>query len=130
MLHPQVAFRDCEHCKKFVYDETTGEPRVIQGNPVPRVAATRPPCDTKKGCLKGHWSDPIQVKEHHMPMLTFYEAVQSTHGACLSESQRREPIVIKVLNSIDAVMRHAETVRMSTAIRSSVIAASAMKGSL
>jgi hypothetical protein len=127
--HPQVAFRDCQHCREFVYDETSGEPRKIQGNCIPRVATTKPPCETQKGCHKGHWTNPIEVKEYHMRTLRFYEAVRATSGACMTEQQRTDPFLISALVAIDGVVRHAEQVRMSNMVRGAVASTvSAFKG--
>lgn len=46
LLHPKVAFRDCETCKKYLFDEDSGE---IERNPVTkelieRPKGTFPPC--------------------------------------------------------------------------------------
>lgn len=54
MLHPQVAFRNCCDCQKYVYDERTGERAAHRGQPVARPPGTRPPCGYgEKACPKG-----------------------------------------------------------------------------
>lgn len=58
LLHPEVAFRDCEHCKKYSYDEDTGAVRLFHGQPLPRDAAEKPPCRTSIGCPKGTPENP------------------------------------------------------------------------
>lgn len=55
LLHPTVAFRDCGHCQRFLYDETTGEPELKRDRSGPRErdASCPPPCRTREGCPKG-----------------------------------------------------------------------------
>ena len=53
MLHPEVAYRDCEHCQLYTYDEDSGLPVLHNGQPLRRDRAERPPCRTKTGCFKG-----------------------------------------------------------------------------
>lgn len=53
MLHPQVAFRDCQHCQAFLYDEQTGKPNDRRGLPIARPDTIPPPCRTSTGCPKG-----------------------------------------------------------------------------
>jgi hypothetical protein len=54
---PQVAFRDCGHCQKYVYDEETGRPcenPPRSGRLVPRPAGAPPACRIAGvGCPKG-----------------------------------------------------------------------------
>lgn len=61
LLHPEVAYRDCEHCQKFSYDEDTGQVRIFDGRELPRDKAERPPCRTSVGCPKG---TPEQQSSH------------------------------------------------------------------
>jgi hypothetical protein len=57
--HPQVAFRDCNHCKAWMYDEDTGALFKAAGTNEPVARINGPdglpltPCRTKKGCPKG-----------------------------------------------------------------------------
>ena len=54
---PQVAWRDCKHCQRWMYDEKTGKPEKLERSPHPDKLVARhgdpPPCRTKKGCPKG-----------------------------------------------------------------------------
>lgn len=55
-LHPLVMLRDCNHCQKYLYDETTGEPiksRKKDGSLRERDSSCPPPCRTSVGCKKG-----------------------------------------------------------------------------
>lgn len=65
-LHPLVAYRDCQHCRAFEYDEETGEVKQVvmiredgsEGEePKPRGGG-KPPCETLVGCAKGHHQNP------------------------------------------------------------------------
>lgn len=51
LQHPKVAYRDCEHCQQFEYDEETGKVQLWRGEPYPRHGP--PPCRTSVGCAKG-----------------------------------------------------------------------------
>jgi hypothetical protein len=53
LRHPQVARRDCNHCKKWWYDDDTG--KVVQrgGKPLLRPLGTVTACQTREGCPKG-----------------------------------------------------------------------------
>lgn len=54
LLHPQVAFRDCRDCQKYVYDERSGARAAHRGQPVARPPGTRPPCGyDAAACPKG-----------------------------------------------------------------------------
>ncbi len=54
MFHPKVAYRDCEHCLKYVYNEETGIAREYRkGEFTLRLPTVPAPCRTDKGCPKG-----------------------------------------------------------------------------
>ena len=61
--HPQVAFRDCAHCQRFVYDEETGQPQTINRGTmlVPRNQHNPPPCRLERGCAKGTPEQPVTL---------------------------------------------------------------------
>ena len=54
LQHPEVAYRSCEDCQKFIYDHETGEKRENKetGEGVPRIEGTALPCEGK-GCPMG-----------------------------------------------------------------------------
>ncbi|WP_417386929.1 hypothetical protein [Gimesia sp.] len=52
LFHPEVAFRDCDHCQDYLYDETTGKVKMFHGEPVERLPSVPAPCRCK-GCPKG-----------------------------------------------------------------------------
>ena len=59
MFHPEVAYRDCGHCQRFMYDEETGRPKLTSaGQPIIRIKQAKPPCriltpDGNTRCAKG-----------------------------------------------------------------------------
>lgn len=75
LLHPLVAWRDCEHCLKYRYDEKTGKPETQRRSEelIPRDEAFPALCRTAKGCPKGTpeqskalTEQNLQAYEHHM----------------------------------------------------------------
>lgn len=59
---PQVAWRDCADCQRHVYDERTGGRALFQGAPIPRPAATQPPCRIPHlGCPAGTPESPRRL---------------------------------------------------------------------
>lgn len=56
LLHPEVAFRSCEDCKKYVYNHESGikeEHPPGSGIPILRLPGMLPPCSTgPKACAK------------------------------------------------------------------------------
>ncbi|WP_144979981.1 hypothetical protein [Gimesia aquarii] len=57
MFHPAVAFRDCNHCLKYIYDEKTGKPRERHGEYFERLQTVPAPCQ-RGGCPKGTPENP------------------------------------------------------------------------
>lgn len=55
--HPRVAFRDCEHCRKWLYNEKDGTIHQRHGKDVPRGNIPTPCDDPKQSCPKGHYDD-------------------------------------------------------------------------
>ena len=57
MEAPQVANRDCDHCKKWMYDETTGKVEMTRNERGLRIIPVErhgpPPCELPQGCPKG-----------------------------------------------------------------------------
>jgi len=52
LFHPEVAFRDCNHCLDYLYDEKTGKVKMFHGEAVERLPSVPAPCHCK-GCPKG-----------------------------------------------------------------------------
>ncbi len=65
MFHPDVAFRDCQHCLKYIYDEKTGEAREHRGDFVERLPTVPAPC-RREGCPKGTPENPKVLSNKNM----------------------------------------------------------------
>jgi len=99
--HPKVAFRNCQHCLAFVYDETTGAPYQWRGQPYPR-GETKPPCQTAAGCPKGSPDSEVALSERNRRALVF-------HRRCEAVGRWPEdPIVERNAVVIQAAEREAE----------------------
>ena len=66
MQHPEVAFRDCEDCQKWVYSEKTGERETKGGEYVPRYQGVKPPCGYSRGCVKEAPESNIALTEQNL----------------------------------------------------------------
>ena len=87
------------------------------------------PCETSAGCKKGHWRKPIEIKPHFMKLLNLYDAVRATSGACLSEEQRGNVLLMRALAMVDSVARQGERMALASIVRSSVLSSVvALKG--
>ena len=65
-LHPEVAYRDCEDCKQWVYNEETGQRDEKGGKPVPRYSGIKPPCGySSQGCAKGTPENSVGLTEQN-----------------------------------------------------------------
>lgn len=88
MLHPLVAFRDCEHCLKYQYDETTGKPgRSKSGKGyIPRF--TKPRCQLQRGCPKGSPENPRGFNQQNRQAYEHYKT-------CLAMNQFPDDPVVR-----------------------------------
>jgi hypothetical protein len=66
-LFPEFATRDCQHCRKWLYDDKTGDVRTDKrtGDRVPRPAHLPPRCEQRgaRPCPRGPWSAPTGFDE-------------------------------------------------------------------
>ncbi|QDU06832.1 hypothetical protein [Gimesia aquarii] len=65
MFHPTVAYRNCEHCLKYIYDEKTGKPRERHGEYFERLPTVPAPC-RRGGCPKGTPENPKVLSPKNM----------------------------------------------------------------
>jgi hypothetical protein len=74
LLHPEVAFRSCDDCRKHIYNEQTGKREEHRGLPIVRPPGTFPPCQYGPNrCPKEHpdagyelTPDNLQVYQHYL----------------------------------------------------------------
>jgi hypothetical protein len=76
-LHPNVAFRDCEDCKAWVYDEETGEREKKGEEDIPRYKGIKPPCGYSQGCAKGTPEESRALTEQNMQAWQFIRECKS-----------------------------------------------------
>ena len=102
MLHPDLAERDCEHCKKYLYD--------AHGNPVPtraaqitgedgdyrlREASSPPECRTPKGCPKGTPEKPNTLNFNNAMAFEHYQECKATSQWPDDSVVRRNAVLIR-----------------------------------
>lgn len=64
LLHPKVAFRKCEHCLVYSYDEETGAVDLGRDDkPRKRLPLLPAPCRDERGCVKGTPEKPRTLSE-------------------------------------------------------------------
>lgn len=87
ILHPEIAFRDCDHCTQYVYDEETGEPIKRRGKLVERPPKTHPPCRYKNpetgrfdNCHKGTPENNKELTEQNFRAYEFYLECQAVNS--------------------------------------------------
>lgn len=70
LLHPLIAARSCDDCRKYLYDDGPEGNHLpvcrIEGQPEPRGRAPVP-CDVDRqnGCPKGHYSTPRSLNDRN-----------------------------------------------------------------
>ena len=84
--HPEVAFRSCESCRKYIYDDK-GEITLWRGEKALRNGA-KVPCDTAKGCPKGHYDDPVELSQQNQRFYAYHSEVKILGGVPENERFR------------------------------------------
>lgn len=76
LLHPEVAFRPCEDCQRYVYDHESGVREEFppgSGNPVPRPAGLSPPCSQgPSACAKISPDAGVELNERNQEAYRHY----------------------------------------------------------
>jgi hypothetical protein len=103
-MHPKVAYRSCDHCRDFQYNEQDGEVTIGRdGEPMKRLGKT--PCEARIGCAKGHWADlkfrRLTLAEESLVAL--FHASKATGGAMLSEDERRDDVLALLFSYLERI---------------------------
>lgn len=61
--YPLLSLRSCQVCKAWWFDEDTGKVVRIGDQNLRRPAHSTVACDTTAGCLKGHYTNPIEFSD-------------------------------------------------------------------
>lgn len=107
--HPSVAFRDCNDCRKHLYNETgpdAGKPILARGTKLPVLRDKRsPPMCELDGCPKGHWSKPnnkLTERDHEFVVLV--RASMATGGSVLTAAERCDPLFTHALAHVATLL--------------------------
>ena len=84
LAHPEVAFRSCEDCERWIYDAETGKKKTRAGRPIARPHISRPPCSTCPKCEGENVKDVDTGKRatlspKNWQTIQAYFQVQATH---------------------------------------------------
>jgi hypothetical protein len=79
-LHPEVAGRSCDDCRKYIYTaageidtyQDLDESGAVVKRPKERLPGIRTPCDTPTGCPKGHYTAPFELSSRAASALDYY----------------------------------------------------------
>ncbi len=83
--HPQVAFRSCDDCKRWLFDEETGKIKKRKGVEIPRPEGVGTPCERcpKKSPELAHL---YELSAANLKTLEIYWQCRATNGASLKHS--------------------------------------------
>lgn len=70
LAHPEVAYRDCSHCRAWQYEEN-GQVKIHHGKPLKRIGKVA--CELPKGCPKGTHENPIELTEENWEAYIHYQ---------------------------------------------------------
>ena len=104
LTHRNVAVRDCNHCKKWMYNEETGEVETHRGQPLERNG--KPPCEIlvngKSGCPKGSPTAGIALSDKNLQAFIFHRQCKAVGFF------PNDPIVIRNAGIIQSIVEAAD----------------------
>lgn len=118
LRYPEVAARDCEHCKKWVYDEETGRPKTsgVSKRLVPRGAAP-PPCRLSHvGCPKGTPENPRTLSDRNRQAYEHYQECRAVSQFPDDSIVRRNARLIRLIEDAVALGRQRSFERLVSTI--------------
>jgi hypothetical protein len=89
-MHPMLAARSCDLCKKIMFDEETGTPIKARSGEGFAKRIGKVPCESTIGCKKGHWKDAPDLNAPQQGVIDLFHASMASGGACLSEDERSD----------------------------------------
>lgn len=112
LLHPNLYFRDCQHCLKYIYDEDTGELQKFHGEPAERVLPA-PCCNPKhpKGCPKGTADKPKVLSSRNMKAYRHWKECKAVGQFPDDDIVRKNAALIQEI--VDSVAEHKQLQMMS-----------------
>lgn len=112
LLHPEVAYRSCEHCLKYIYDDESGELQKFRGEPVERVVPA--PCRNSKhpkGCPKGTPENPKTLSLKNQKAYVHWKECKATGNFPDDDTVRQNAAIIQDL--VDSANEHKQYQLMS-----------------
>jgi hypothetical protein len=114
LFAPQLLKFSCSECQQYQYDMETGEQKTRCNGllPILRPKQVPPPC---KDCPKvgpEHEADHLLTAKN-LKTLLLYREVQATCGACLSERERQDPLLLRNLSIVGGLVREYEAKQQS-----------------
>jgi len=76
LLHPKVAYRSCEECERWQYNEETGQVEQFRGADLKRIGKTA--CRTHKGCPVGTPENQQRLTEQNQAAYEHYTECKAT----------------------------------------------------
>jgi hypothetical protein len=123
ILHPDLVYRDCDHCQRFFYEEDgpdKGKVRLDRnGEPLDRPPGTSPPCRRSQGCPKG-------TPENQRVLTDYNRKAWDFHKRCkLTGRWPDDELVIQRGVLLEDVLSHIrevqETERMATLMMGAMV---------
>lgn len=108
LAHPELALFTCEDCREWLIDLKTGTPIQRGGEPQRRRPGAPTPCRT---CPREspERAAAIALGRREFATIHFYLQVRATAGACLTERERMDPLLLRNLAIVDGVFRRHES---------------------
>lgn len=94
LFHPEVAYRDCQHCLKYLYDEQTGKQREFHEEPVERILPA--PCRSGK-CPKGTPENPKTLSPKNKKVYQHWKECKAVGQFPDDEIVRKNAAIIQEL---------------------------------
>lgn len=117
MHHPLVAYRDCQSCQKWMYDENTGEIVVHPpktGQPLPRIG--KPPCMTHVKCAKGSPDERRELSPRNWQAYNHYLECAAVGQFPDDPIVRRNAAIIKAVLDAEARKEKWRMVRIQAGV--------------
>jgi len=109
MQHPDIAQRDCEECRQFVFDERTNKKQYYHGNAVRRPPGSVPSCHFNR-CPKGHYDSPNSLRHHNYLAYVHYLECKAIGQFPNDPVVRRNAAIIRMVEeSVEKADRHQQS---------------------
>ena len=112
LLHPTLAFRDCNHCQQWQYNEQTGEVEQWRDQPLKRIG--KPPCLTTAGCPKGSPAAGYELTEANWLAFAHYKKCKAVGHFPDDEIVARNALALhEIVKRVEQIREYEATLRHS-----------------